>query len=158
MYYYRIFVEKIRNHPQFDTVSLKDKEHNQQTLRKVLPKAEELKKQLLEQYQTELNKYLEDVKEREKIEKERLKQEELEKYFIIFYKLYRVSHLRLEILTLSKSRQKWWRRDESENQKTFWYFNMKSIGKQAHREIFFCNLYELLHKHSSTDSREKCQI
>ncbi|XP_060825636.1 STAM-binding protein [Bombus pascuorum] len=74
-----IFVEKIRNHPQFDTVSLKDKEHNQQTLRKVLPKAEELKKQLLEQYQTELNKYLEDVKEREKIEKERLKQEELEK-------------------------------------------------------------------------------
>lgn len=106
MYYYRIFVEKIRNHPLFDTVSLKDKEHNQQTLRKVLPKAEELKKQLLEQYQTELNKYLEDVKEREKIEKERLKQEELEKYFIIFYKLYRVSHLRLEILTLSKSRQK----------------------------------------------------
>lgn len=141
MYYYRIFVEKIRNHPQFDTVSLKDKEHNQQTLRKVLPKAEELKKQLLEQYQTELNKYLEDVKEREKIEKERLKQEELEKYFIIFYKLYRVSHLRLEILTLSKSRQKWWRRDESENQKTFWYFNMKSIGKQAHRENFFFVIY-----------------
>ncbi|XP_016921698.1 STAM-binding protein isoform X2 [Apis cerana] len=74
-----IFVEKIRNHPQFDTVPLKDKEHNQQTLRKVLPKAEELKKQLLEQYQTELNKYMEDVKEREKIEKERQKREELEK-------------------------------------------------------------------------------
>ncbi|KAF3426511.1 hypothetical protein E2986_00569 [Frieseomelitta varia] len=74
-----IFVEKIRNHPQFNTVPLKDKEHNQQTLRKVLPKAEELKKQLLEQYQTEYNKYLEDVKEREKIEKERLKQEELKK-------------------------------------------------------------------------------
>lgn len=108
MYYYRIFVEKIRNHPQFDTVSLKDKEHNQQTLRKVLPKAEELKKQLLEQYQTELNKYLEDVKEREKIEKQRLKQEELEKYFILFYKLYWVSHLRLEseILTLLEPQQK----------------------------------------------------
>ncbi|OAD61644.1 STAM-binding protein [Eufriesea mexicana] len=74
-----IFVEKIRNHPQFHTVPLKDKEHNQQTLRKVIPKAEELKKQLLEQYQTELNKYLEDVKEKEKIERERLKQEELEK-------------------------------------------------------------------------------
>lgn len=54
-------------------------------MRKVLPKAEELKKQLLEQYQTELNKYMEDVKEREKIEKERQKREELEKYiFIIF--------------------------------------------------------------------------
>lgn len=96
MCYCRIFVEKIRNHPQFNTVPLKDKEHNQQTLRKVLPKAEELKKQLLEQYQTEYNKYLEDIKEREKIEKERLKQEELKKYFIIFYELYGVSHISLE--------------------------------------------------------------
>ncbi|XP_054005562.1 STAM-binding protein-like A isoform X2 [Hylaeus anthracinus] len=74
-----IFVEKIRDHPQFNMVPLKDKEQNQQTLRKVMPKAEELKKQLLEQYQADLDKYLEDVKEREKIEKERLKQEELEK-------------------------------------------------------------------------------
>ncbi|XP_029034767.1 STAM-binding protein-like A [Osmia bicornis bicornis] len=74
-----IFVEKIRSHPQHHTVPIKDKEQNQETLRKVIPKAEELKKQLLEQYQVELNKYLADVKERERIEKERLKQEELEK-------------------------------------------------------------------------------
>lgn len=74
-----IFVEKIRTHPQYNTVSIKDKEQNQQTLRKVMSKAEELKKQLLEQYQAESNKYLADVKERERIEKERLKREELEK-------------------------------------------------------------------------------
>ncbi|CAK9808496.1 STAM-binding protein [Anthophora quadrimaculata] len=74
-----IFVEKIRNHPQFHTVPLKDKEQNQQALRKVIPKAEELKKQLLEQYQKEYEKYLEDMKERERIERERLKQEELER-------------------------------------------------------------------------------
>ncbi|CAK9824277.1 STAM-binding protein [Anthophora retusa] len=74
-----IFVEKIRNHPQFHTVPLKDKEQNQQTLRKVIPKAEELKKQLLEQYQKEYEKYLEDMKERERVERERLKQEELER-------------------------------------------------------------------------------
>lgn len=33
---------------------------------------------------------MEDVKEREKIEKERQKREELEKYFIIFQKLYNI--------------------------------------------------------------------
>lgn len=64
---------------------MKDKEQNQKTLRKVIPKAEELKKLLLEKYQSELGKHLEDVKERERIEKERLKHEELEKYFITFY-------------------------------------------------------------------------
>ncbi|CAL7937623.1 unnamed protein product [Xylocopa violacea] len=74
-----IFVEKIRNHPQFHKVPLKDKEQNQQALRKVIPKAEELKKQLLEHYQIQLDKYMENVKERERLEKERLKQEELEK-------------------------------------------------------------------------------
>ncbi|XP_043248039.1 STAM-binding protein isoform X1 [Colletes gigas] len=74
-----IFVEKIRDHPQFHMVPSKDKEQNQQTLRKIIPKAEELKKQLLEQYQADFEKYLEDAKEREKIEKEKLKQEELEK-------------------------------------------------------------------------------
>ena len=142
MYYYRIFVEKIRNHPQFDTVSLKDKEHNQQTLRKVLPKAEELKKQLLEQYQTELNKYLEDVKEREKIEKERLKQEELEKYFIIFYKLYRVSHLRLEseILTLLNDKND----GEEMNLRIKRHSDISVWNLLVSKHIvrfFFCNLY-----------------
>ncbi|XP_076175370.1 STAM-binding protein [Ptiloglossa arizonensis] len=74
-----IFVEKILEHPQFYTVPLKDRLQNQETLRKVIPKAEELKKQLLKQYQVDYDKYIEDIKEKEKIEKERLKQEELEK-------------------------------------------------------------------------------
>lgn len=74
-----IFVDKIMKHPQYNTVPLKDRAMNQQTLRAILPKAEELKKQLLEQYQAEYDKYLEDTKEKERIEKERQKQEELEK-------------------------------------------------------------------------------
>lgn len=72
-------MEKILEHPQFYTVPLKDRLQNQETLRKVIPKAEELKKQLLKQYQVDYDKYIEDIKEKEKIEKERLKQEELEK-------------------------------------------------------------------------------
>jgi len=55
---------------------------NMHDLRIALSKAEKLKKQLLEQYQAELNKYLEDLKERERIEKERLRQEELKRYLI----------------------------------------------------------------------------
>ncbi|KZC14994.1 PREDICTED: STAM-binding protein-like A [Dufourea novaeangliae] len=74
MKFITIFVEKIREHPQYNSVPLKDKELNQQTLRTVIPKAEKLKKQLLEQYQAEYEKSLEDEKE-----KERLKQQELEK-------------------------------------------------------------------------------
>jgi len=53
---------------------------NKRTLRIVIPKTEELKEQLLVQYQAELDKYLEALKEREKIEKERLRQEELQRY------------------------------------------------------------------------------
>ena len=72
-------MDKIRNHPQYNSIPAKDKTMNKHALRTVIPKAEELKKQLLEHYQAELDKYLEDLKEREKIEKERLRQEELQK-------------------------------------------------------------------------------
>ncbi|XP_076301322.1 STAM-binding protein isoform X1 [Lasioglossum baleicum] len=65
--YITIFVEKIRDHPQFHIVPLKDKQLNMETLRKVIPKAEILKKQLLDQF------------ERDRIEKERLRQEHLER-------------------------------------------------------------------------------
>ncbi|XP_012224389.1 STAM-binding protein [Linepithema humile] len=74
-----LFVDKIRNHPQYNSVSAKDKEMNKQDLRTIIPKAEELKKQLLNQYQAELDKYLKDLKDREKIERERLRQEELQR-------------------------------------------------------------------------------
>lgn len=67
---------------------------NKHTLRTVIPKTEELKKQLLEQYQTELDKYLEDLKEREKIEKERLRQEELQRYTFLF-----IFYISIKIIT-----------------------------------------------------------
>lgn len=79
MKFITLFVDKIRNHPQYGSIPAKDKMMNMHALRTVIPKAEELKKQLLEQYQAELDKYLEDSKEREKIENERLKQEQLQR-------------------------------------------------------------------------------
>lgn len=75
-------MDKIRDHPQYDSVSAKDKAMNRDALRVVIPKAEKLKKQLLDKYQEEFDKYLEDLKERERIEKERLRQEELQRYFV----------------------------------------------------------------------------
>lgn len=83
LYCNRLFVDKIMNHPQYNSVPTKDKIMNKHTLRIAIPKAEELKKQLLEQYQTELEKYLEDLKEREKIEKERLRREEVQRYTLL---------------------------------------------------------------------------
>ncbi|XP_025263457.1 STAM-binding protein [Camponotus floridanus] len=79
MKFITLFVDKIIHHPQYNRVPNKDKIMNKRTLRIVIPKTEELKKQLLVQYQAELDKYLDDLKEREKIEKERLKQEELQR-------------------------------------------------------------------------------
>ncbi|XP_018049926.1 PREDICTED: STAM-binding protein isoform X2 [Atta colombica] len=79
MKFITLFVDKIRSHPQYNNVSTKDKAMNKDALRIVIPKAEKLKKQLLEQYQAEFDKYLEDLKERERIERERLRQEELQR-------------------------------------------------------------------------------
>ncbi|XP_012252955.2 STAM-binding protein isoform X2 [Athalia rosae] len=76
MKFMTIFLERINKHPQYNTVSLKDRAMNQQKLREILPKAESLKSQLLAQYKTEQARYLADAKKREKIELERLKQEE----------------------------------------------------------------------------------
>ncbi|EZA58542.1 STAM-binding protein [Ooceraea biroi] len=74
-----LFLDKMKAHPQFNSIPAKDKAMNMHDLRTALSKAEKLKKQLLEQYQAELDKYLEDLKERERIEKERLRQEELQR-------------------------------------------------------------------------------
>ena len=73
--FFRIFVEKIREHPKYNTVSAKEKALNQQMLREVLPKTERIKQQLLDQYRVELAKYLEDAKRRDKIEQEKIKKE-----------------------------------------------------------------------------------
>lgn len=73
-------MDKITKHPQYDTVSVETKDMNRCTLRIAFAKAEELKKQLLQQYQADLDKYLEDLKEKERNEKERLRKEELQRY------------------------------------------------------------------------------
>ncbi|XP_066595546.1 STAM-binding protein-like A isoform X2 [Prorops nasuta] len=76
MKFITIFVEKIRDHPLYHTVPRVEKAKNQEALREVITKAEELKKQLLSQYQAEFEKYLEEVKEKELADKERRKREE----------------------------------------------------------------------------------
>ena len=55
-----LFLEKIRRHPDFHTVPVKMKAINQTKLREVLPKAEKLKEQLLNQYKEEYNRYMAD--------------------------------------------------------------------------------------------------
>ncbi|RZB41167.1 STAM-binding protein-like, partial [Asbolus verrucosus] len=62
-----LFLEKIRKHPEFNTVPVKMKAINQAKLREVLPKAEKLKEQLLNQYKEEHKRY---VAERERKRKE----------------------------------------------------------------------------------------
>jgi len=67
-----LFLEKIRTHPAYSSVSAADKAQNQQKLREVLPRAEELKVQLLSKYSLEYERYLSDQKRREE---ERIRQE-----------------------------------------------------------------------------------
>lgn len=56
----RLFLEKIRQHPDFTSVSVSDRALNAQKLREVLPKAEKLKTRLLEQYTHEYKQYYEE--------------------------------------------------------------------------------------------------
>ncbi|XP_015606671.1 STAM-binding protein-like A [Cephus cinctus] len=76
MKFLTIFLEKIRTHPHFNTVPLKDRAMIQQALRDVMPKAESLKKHLLEQYKAEATIYLEHCKAKQKLAEEREKLEE----------------------------------------------------------------------------------
>lgn len=56
-----LFLERIRKHPEFNTVPVEVKTRNQAKLREVLPIAEKLKKQLLDQYTEDYNKYLAEI-------------------------------------------------------------------------------------------------
>lgn len=56
----------------YSTVTGKERSENLQKIKEVLPKAEALKKKLLEQYKVEYEKSLNEMKTRE-LEKERLK-------------------------------------------------------------------------------------
>jgi STAM-binding protein len=60
LHFLRLFLEKIRQHPDFASVSVSDRALNAQKLREVLPKAEKLKSRLLEQYTHEYKQYYEE--------------------------------------------------------------------------------------------------
>lgn len=55
-----LFLEKIRKHPDFATVTPLEKAANQIKLREALQKAEELKQRLLNKYTEEYNRFLEE--------------------------------------------------------------------------------------------------
>ncbi|XP_067011147.1 STAM-binding protein-like A [Anabrus simplex] len=81
MKFMTLFIEKIRHHPQFSTVSVSDRAINAQKLREVLPKAEALKGQLLEQYKKDYDIYRENEK-RKALKEKRQKEEEKAKVVI----------------------------------------------------------------------------
>ncbi|XP_056637043.1 STAM-binding protein-like A isoform X1 [Diorhabda sublineata] len=73
-----LFLEKIRKHPQFSSVAVNVKAKNQATLREILPRAEKIKQQLLEQYTSDIQQYL---AEKKKLENELKRTEEQNKLF-----------------------------------------------------------------------------
>lgn len=75
MKFITLFLEKVREHEEYSAISAKEKAMNKQTLREVIPKAEDLKEILLKQYQASYDKALEKMKEAAKAEEERLKRE-----------------------------------------------------------------------------------
>lgn len=56
-----LFLEKIKKHPDYATVSANEKSVNMMKMREVLPKAEKLRVQLLERYTKEYNRYLQEL-------------------------------------------------------------------------------------------------
>lgn len=75
MKYMTLFLEKIRQHPEYASVPTDIKIKNHAKIREILPKCEKIKALLLEQYTKEYNKYMEE-KKREKEEEERQQKEE----------------------------------------------------------------------------------
>lgn len=59
MKFMTLFLEKIRKHPEYNTVPSEVKAVNQSMLKEVMPKAEKLKQKLLEQFKKEYVHYLE---------------------------------------------------------------------------------------------------
>merc|ERR1719219_2091463 len=56
--YLTLFIEKIREHPQFKSVTPAEKSRAMKTLKAVMPRSEELKKLLKAQYEAEYGDYL----------------------------------------------------------------------------------------------------
>lgn len=59
MKFMTLFLEKIRKHPEYNSVPADVKSVNQMKLKEVMPKAEKLKQKLLEQYTKEYEVYKE---------------------------------------------------------------------------------------------------
>ncbi|XP_011307550.1 STAM-binding protein-like A [Fopius arisanus] len=78
MKFLTIFLEKIMNHPQYNTVPAAEKAKNTAMLKKIIPVAEELKKKLLEQYKQDAAIAIEKLKQQKHEEEERLRVSELE--------------------------------------------------------------------------------
>lgn len=57
--YFRLFLETINEHPDFKNVPVEERNLNYRALRDVLPKTENIKSKLLEQYTTEYELYQE---------------------------------------------------------------------------------------------------
>lgn len=55
-----LFIEKIRKHPEYGSVPVSMKAINATKLREVLPKAEKLKRILLQKYTLEYKKFIEE--------------------------------------------------------------------------------------------------
>ncbi|XP_063980712.1 STAM-binding protein-like A [Diachasmimorpha longicaudata] len=74
-----LFLEKIRHHPLYNTVSTAEKAKNKEMLKQIIPTAEELKKKLLDQYKLDASAAVERLKQQKKQEEEeRLRACELE--------------------------------------------------------------------------------
>lgn len=56
---FRLFLETINEHPDFKNVPVEERNLNHRALRDVLPKTENIKAKLLEQYSTEYELYQE---------------------------------------------------------------------------------------------------
>ncbi|XP_068631119.1 STAM-binding protein-like A [Battus philenor] len=75
MKFMTLFLEKIRKHPEYNSVPADIKSINQVKLKEVMPKAEKLKQKLLEQYTKEHEQYKDNEKKRLIAEEARKKQE-----------------------------------------------------------------------------------
>ncbi|KAL4708292.1 hypothetical protein ACJJTC_007698 [Scirpophaga incertulas] len=74
MKFMTLFLEKIRKHPEYASVPVPVKSVNQAKLKEVMPKAEKLKKKLLELYAKEHAAYLENQEKKRIAEEARKKQ------------------------------------------------------------------------------------
>lgn len=80
IFWCRIFVEKLKTHPEYNNIPADHKDQIKNTLREIFPKTEALKNKLRELFKQEYIKRKQEVEEQERLEAERLKQEEKQRY------------------------------------------------------------------------------